>query len=82
VEAENVMSGTRTHTGSAYLVFVALDEGGKPRAVPAIIAETPSQQRRQREARIRRETRLAHKQAIREHRERVAREEPEDGGRR
>ena len=27
VEAEDVVSGTRTHTSSAYLVFVALDDG-------------------------------------------------------
>jgi uncharacterized protein (TIGR00369 family) len=78
VEAENVITGERTHTGSAYLVFVALDETGKPRPVPPVIAETPTQQRRQREAKMRREARLAHKQAIREHRERVARDKRED----
>jgi uncharacterized protein (TIGR00369 family) len=68
VESENVVTGERTHTSSAYLVYVALDEHGKPRPVPPIVPETAEQQRRQREARIRRETRLAHKAAIREHR--------------
>jgi uncharacterized protein (TIGR00369 family) len=68
VEAENVLSGERRHVSSAYLVFVALDEKGKPRPVPPIVAETPSQLRRQREATMRRRARLAHKAAIAEHR--------------
>ncbi|HYU92454.1 MAG TPA: acyl-CoA thioesterase [Actinomycetota bacterium] len=71
VESENVLSGERTHTGSAYLVFVALDEQGKPRPVPSVIAQGQSQRRRQKEAKIRRQTRLAHKQAIQEHRDEV-----------
>ncbi|HEX9122352.1 MAG TPA: acyl-CoA thioesterase [Actinomycetota bacterium] len=70
VESENVVTGERTHTGSAYLVYVALDERGKPRPVPPVIAETPTQERRQREAKMRRQARLAHKAAIREHRSR------------
>jgi uncharacterized protein (TIGR00369 family) len=68
VESENVVTGERTHTSSAYLVFVALDDTGKPRPVPPLVPEGGVQQRRQAEARIRRETRLAHKAAIREHR--------------
>ena len=75
VESENVLSGERTHTGSAYLVFVALDEEGKPRPVPGVDAQTQNQRRRQKEAKIRRETRLAHKQAILEHRDKVHREQ-------
>jgi acyl-CoA hydrolase len=57
-------TGTRTHTSSAYLVFVALDDAGKPRPVPPLIAETEQEQRRQREAKIRRATRIAHREAI------------------
>jgi uncharacterized protein (TIGR00369 family) len=68
VESENVVTGERAHTSSAYLVFVALDDDGKPRPVPGLVTETPDQERRRREARIRRTTRLAHKAAIREHR--------------
>jgi uncharacterized protein (TIGR00369 family) len=68
VESENVVTRERTHTSSAYLVFVALDEKGKPRPVPPLVPEGPVQHRRRAEARIRRETRLAHKAAIREHR--------------
>ena len=32
VESEELRTGKRTHTSSAYLVFVALDDDGKPRA--------------------------------------------------
>ena len=77
VEVEDVMSGQRQHTSSAYLVFVAIDERGKPRPVPPLEAETETELRRQREARIRRETRLAHRAAIESHRRVV---EPDEGG--
>src|SRR5689334_4013404 len=30
VQAENPITGERTHTNTAYLVYVALDEAGKP----------------------------------------------------
>ncbi len=73
VESEKVITGERTHMGSAYLVFVALDEEGVPRSVPPIVAETSTERRRQREAKIRRKTRLEHKQAILEHRDRTER---------
>jgi acyl-CoA hydrolase len=68
VESEQVLTGKRTHTSSAYLVFVALDEDGKPRPVPPLVAETEVQRRRQREAKIRRETRMSHRRAIEDHR--------------
>jgi len=69
VEAEEVVSGRRTHTSSAYLVFVALDEHGHPRPVPPIEPETEVERRRQAEASIRRESRLAREEAIRRRRE-------------
>jgi acyl-CoA hydrolase len=65
VEAEDVVSGERTHTSSAYLVFVALDDHGQPRPVPAVAPETDKERRRQAEAKIRREHRLARAEAIR-----------------
>ncbi len=71
VEVEDVMSGERLHTSSAYLVFVALGRDGRPRPVPPLIAETDAQRRRLAEAKIRRETRLAHRQAILTHRREV-----------
>jgi uncharacterized protein (TIGR00369 family) len=68
VEAEDLFSGLRTHTSSAYLVFVALDEQGRPRPVPALEPETEVERRRQAEAKIRREIRLARAEAIRRQR--------------
>ncbi len=40
VTAENIMTGDITHTNTAYYVYVALDEGGEPTAVPPLICET------------------------------------------
>lgn len=57
VEAEDLRSGRTAHVGSAYLIFVSLDESGRPTAVPAVIPETSEEHRRQREARARRERR-------------------------
>lgn len=52
------------HVASAYFVFVAIDEDGKPREVPGLITETEGDVRRQREAQIRRAHRLARKMEI------------------
>ena len=71
VEAEDILSGRRTHTSSAYLVFVALDERAQPRPVPRLIAETDVDRRRQAEAKIRREHRLAQAEAIRRRRDQL-----------
>ncbi|WP_165987209.1 acyl-CoA thioesterase [Streptomyces sp. YIM 98790] len=59
-----------THVGSAYLVFAAVDEEGKPRPVPQVIPETEEDRRRRQEAQIRRTHRLARRRAIRELRDR------------
>ena len=66
VEAENYVSHERVHTSSAYLVFVALDQQGRPRPVPPVIPQTDDERRRQREAKLRREVRLTHNAAIAE----------------
>ncbi len=54
VEAENLRTGVVTHTGSANLVYVALDDEGRPAEVPPLIAETEDERRRMAEAKIRR----------------------------
>ncbi len=64
VEAENYRTGRKVHTSSAYLVYVALDEHGRPCPVPALEPETDRDRQRQREAKLRREARLARKTAI------------------
>lgn len=58
VEAEDVMTGEVRHTGSAYLVFVALDEQHQPRAVAPLQLVTDDDRRRNCEARVRRKVRL------------------------
>jgi uncharacterized protein (TIGR00369 family) len=64
VDAEDPVSGERRHASSAYLVFVAIDDEGRPRPVPPAIAEDPQEQRRQQEATLRRRSRLEHKEAL------------------
>lgn len=66
------------HVGSAYAVFTAVDEDGRPRPVPPVIPETELDQRRYQEAQIRRTHRLARRRAIRELRERRAAEGSRD----
>lgn len=64
VETENVITGRRIHTSSAYLVFVALDRDGNPRPAPPLVPQTEHEHQRQHEARLRREARLARKEII------------------
>jgi len=64
VEAENTLTSERRHVSTAYLVFVALDRDGQPKSVPRLEPETPEEHRRMAEAKIRREHRLARKEAI------------------
>ena len=44
--------------------MVALDDAGRPTPVPRVIAETEDEQRRQREAELRRANRLAERDQI------------------
>jgi acyl-CoA hydrolase len=60
VFSENVLTGERKHTSSAYLTFVAIDAEGKPHDVPPLILETADDRRRYRQAAGRRRIRLAH----------------------
>jgi acyl-CoA hydrolase len=66
VEAQpwNDASDAPRHVASAYFVFVAIDAAGRPRPVPGLAPGTPDEERRMREAGIRREHRLARKNAI------------------
>jgi acyl-CoA hydrolase len=58
VEGEDPLTGVRTHTASAYLTFVALEDG-KPTNVPELLPQSPKEQQRQQEADERRSRRLA-----------------------
>lgn len=62
VIAENPITGQRTHTNTAYVVYVALDEEGKPAAVPPLIAESEADLQRMEAARQRQARRLSQRQ--------------------
>jgi acyl-CoA hydrolase len=64
VEAENPRTGQSRHTSTAYVTMVALDDDGHPIPVPGAIADTPEEQRRQREAELRRANRLSERDQI------------------
>jgi acyl-CoA hydrolase len=53
--------------------MVAIDEQGRPVTVPPIVAESATEQRREREAQLRRATRLAEREQIIAQRERPRR---------
>ena len=59
VIAENPVTGSRTHTNSAYLVYVALDEAGQPRPVPPLLAETEAERKLMAAGRERQAVRLS-----------------------
>jgi acyl-CoA hydrolase len=65
VETEELLTGNKLHTCSAYLTFVALDENGRATEIPPVIPETEEEQRRYREAGERREYRLAMRNRLR-----------------
>lgn len=66
VEREDPLHGSRAHTSSAFLTFVAIDQYGKPLPAPPIIPETDVEKRRYEEAAIRREVRLKARTALEE----------------
>jgi acyl-CoA hydrolase len=60
VYSENVLTGERKHTTTAYVTFVAIDEKThRPKPVRPLILESPEEKRRYEEAAERRKTRLA-----------------------
>jgi acyl-CoA hydrolase len=69
VETENPRTGETHHASTAYLTMVAVDADGNPTEVPPLLASTPEEQRRMREAELRRANRLAEREQIRRARE-------------
>ena len=63
VIAENPLTGEQTHTNTAYLVYIALDENGRPTEVPRLILETEEERRRWVEAEARQQRRLERQRA-------------------
>lgn len=64
VEVEDLHTGERYQTGSAYLTFVAVDENGNPIPAPYILPETAEEKQRYEEAVLRRELRLKNKNLL------------------
>ncbi len=61
VISENPISGERIPTNTAYLVYVALDDNGKPSSVPELIIETDEEKLRMEQARKRQAHRISQK---------------------
>lgn len=61
VTKENLLTGERTFTNTAYLTFVAIDDNGSPVAAPPIKPVTKDEKRRYADAARRRELRLLHR---------------------
>jgi acyl-CoA hydrolase len=61
VIAENPITGERTHTNTAYLVFVGLDDEGRPTPIPALVTETEEEKQRMEQAKKRQAHRIAQK---------------------
>jgi acyl-CoA hydrolase len=59
VEAEDPLTGDKTHTNTAYVVYVALDENGRPTPVPPLIPETDQERERLARGQKRQEARLS-----------------------
>ncbi len=58
VQCEDLLSGERRQTSTAYLTFVAIDKQGRPAPVPPLVLETDEDRREWREAESRRAARL------------------------
>jgi acyl-CoA hydrolase len=64
VDSENPFTGDARHTNTAYLTMVALDHEGHPAPIPELDSRTADEQRRLREAEMRRVNRLAERAEI------------------
>jgi len=64
VEREDVRSGEVAHTSTAYLTMVALGDDGLPAEVPPIAPRSADEDRRAREAQLRRDNRLRERDEI------------------
>lgn len=66
VETENLVTGSKRHTASAYLTYVALDRNNRPIPLLPLVLETDEDKHRNREAAARRDTRLAERRKEKE----------------
>ena len=59
VEAEDILTGNKTHTNDSFLVFVALDQAGRPSEVPGLLLGSDEEQQRWAQGQQRQADRLA-----------------------
>jgi acyl-CoA hydrolase len=64
LESEDPTTGEHKHVATSYLTFVAVDDKGRPKPIPAVLPETDVEKRRFREAQVRRQSRLALKEQL------------------
>ena len=58
VVAEDIRSKVVRHVNSCFFTMVAVDESGRPAAVPTLVPETPDERRRWQAALVRKEMRI------------------------
>ncbi len=61
VVAENPITGERTHTNTAYLVYVGLGEDNNPTTIPQLVVETEEEKARLEKAKQRQQRRISNK---------------------
>ena len=59
VEAEDLLTGAMTHTNSAYIVYIALDDNRRPTRVPRLDLRSVEERARFEEGKARQKARLA-----------------------
>ena len=59
VIAENPITGERTHTNTAYLVYVGLDDNNHPTTIPQLNLETDEDKARYEQAKLRQQRRIS-----------------------
>ena len=60
-EAEDIVTGIKTITGTAFVTFVTLDKNGKPTHAPKLLLQTDEDRTKFAEGKIRMEERLKHR---------------------
>lgn len=60
-EAEDIVTGIKTITGTAFVTFVTLDKNGKPTHAPKLLLQTDEDRAKFAEGKIRMEERLKHR---------------------
>ena len=64
VESEDIVSGIKTITGTAFVTFVALDENGKPKHVPKLSLKTDDDRKKFEEGKLRMEKRIENRKKL------------------